>query len=55
VELMVLYVTKTNSKNFCVYIYFFFSVVLNFFSLVVLHLDLLFPPILFLLALVIAE
>lgn len=43
---------QMNSKNFCI---FFFSSGIKLFSLVVLHLDLLFLPNLFLLDLIIAE
>lgn len=52
-ELMVLYVTKPNKLEELLYI--FFSSSIKLFSLVVLHLDLLFPPNLFLLALFIAK
>lgn len=49
-----LYVTKPNELQELLYI-FFFSSGIKLFSLVVLHLDLLFPPNLFLLDLIITE
>lgn len=49
-----LYVTKPNKLQELLYIYFFFSGI-KLFSLVVLHLRLVFPTNIFLLSLVIAK